>query len=157
MQTEALDLNTDPIDALDTLTCKYLTFFADGLLFGVNASYVVEIIINHAPTPIPMTPEYVKGVINLRGQIIPIINTRLRLGRPTSENEDNICIIVLDIEGTQLGILVDRVAQMVDINESEISVGPANKEQALVSGMISMSDTKETILVLDCIQLVNEA
>lgn len=155
MPNEIIDL-VEEKNTVDTLMSKYLTFFADGLLFGVNASYVVEIIINHALTPIPMTPEYVKGIINLRGQIIPIINTRMRLGRPSDDENRNVCIIVLDIDGTQIGILVDRVAQMVDINESEISIGPANTEQDLVSGMISMSNG-ETILVFDCLQLINEA
>ena len=87
------------------------------MLIGVNASYVVEIIINHALTSLPMTPDYVKGIINLRGQIIPIIDIRLRIGHPDAETDSTVCIIVLDIEGTQIGILVDRVAQMVDIDE----------------------------------------
>lgn len=157
---------TESIDTIDTLTgeqvyndtlmTKYLTFFTDNLLFGVNASYVVEIIINHAFTSLPMTPDYVKGIINLRGQIIPIIDIRLRIGHPAAETDSTVCIIVLDIEGTQIGILVDRVAQMVDIDETQLSASPVSDQQ-LVSGMISLEDSGETMLVLDCARMISEA
>lgn len=158
MPTESIDT----IDALkkeqvynDALMAKYLTFYTDNLLFGVNASYVVEIIINHALTSLPMTPDYVKGIINLRGQIIPIIDIRLRIGRPDAETDSTVCIIVLDIEGTQIGILVDRVAQMVDIDESQLSVSLVSDQQ-LVSGMISLEDGGNTMLVLDCARMISE-
>lgn len=158
MPTESIDT----IDALkkeqvynDALMAKYLTFYTDNLLFGVNASYVVEIIINHALTSLPMTPDYVKGIINLRGQIIPIIDIRLRIGRPDAETDSTVCIIVLDIEGTQIGILVDRVAQMVDIDESQLSVSLVSDQQ-LVSGMISLEDGRNTMLVLDCARMISE-
>ncbi len=157
---------TESIDTIDTLTgkqvyadalmTKYLTFVTDNLLFGVNASYVVEIIINHALTSLPMTPDYVKGIINLRGQIIPIIDIRLRIGRPASETDSTVCIIVLDIEGTQIGILVDRVAQMVDIDETQLSTSLVSDQQ-LVSGMISLTDGGDTMLVLDCARMISEA
>ena len=158
MTTESIDT----IDALkkeqvynDALMAKYLTFYTDNLLFGVNASYVVEIIINHALTSLPMTPDYVKGIINLRGQIIPIIDIRLRIGRPDAETDSTVCIIVLDIEGTQIGILVDRVAQMVDIDESQLSVSLVSDQQ-LVSGMISLEGGGNTMLVLDCARMISE-
>ncbi len=161
MSTESMDMTIDTLTGelihTDTLMTKYLTFVADNLLFGVNASYVVEIIINHALTSLPMTPDYVKGIINLRGQIIPIIDTRLRIGHPAAEADDStVCIIVLDIDGTQIGILVDRVAQMVDIDETQISTGPVSDQQ-LVSGMISLADGSDTMLVLDCARMINEA
>lgn len=161
MSTESMDMTIDALTGefthTDTLMTKYLTFVADHLLFGVNASYVVEIIINHALTSLPMTPDYVKGIINLRGQIIPIIDTRLRIGHPAAEEDNStVCIIVLDIDGTQIGILVDRVAQMVDIDETQISTGPVSDQQ-LVSGMISLADGSDTMLVLDCARMINEA
>ncbi len=160
MSTESMDMTIDALTGelvhADTLMTKYLTFVADDLLFGVNASYVVEIIINHALTSLPMTPDYVKGIINLRGQIIPIIDTRLRIGHPSAEHDDStVCIIVLDIDGTHIGILVDRVAQMVDIDETQISTGPVSDQQ-LVSGMISLADGSDTMLVLDCARMINE-
>lgn len=158
MPTESIDM-MNPLTGeqvyTDTLMTKYLTFFTDNLLFGVNASYVVEIIINHALTSLPMTPDYVKGIINLRGQIIPIIDIRLRIGHAAIET-DSTCIIVLDIESTQIGILVDRVAQMVDINESQLSASPVSDQQ-LVSGMISLADSGKTMLVLDCARMITEA
>mgnify|MGYP000265437380 CR=1 FL=1 len=161
MSTESMDMTIDTLTGelihADTLMTKYLTFIADNLLFGVNASYVVEIIINHALTSLPMTPDYVKGIINLRGQIIPIIDIRLRIGHPAAEADDStVCIIVLDIDGTQIGILVDRVAQMVDIDETQLSTSPVSDQQ-LVSGMISLADGSDTMLALDCARMINEA
>ena len=80
------------------------------------------------------------------------------MGRTVSEENSVVCIIVLNIDGTQVGISVDRVAQMVDIDESAISSGSTgNKDQNLVNGMISLPDSGETILILDCLQLINEA
>ena len=61
---------------------KYLLFCSDNLLFGVSADYVVEIITNHAITKLPLVPNYIRGIINLRGQIIPIVDIRLLLGQP---------------------------------------------------------------------------
>ena len=161
MSTESMDMTIDTLTGelihADTLMTKYLTFIADNLLFGVNASYVVEIIINHALTSLPMTPDYVKGIINLRCQIIPIIDIRLRIGHPAAEADDStVCIIVLDIDGTQIGILVDRVAQMVDIDETQLSTSPVSDQQ-LVSGMISLADGSDTMLALDCARMINEA
>ena len=93
-----------PAPALDAQTVKYLLFCSDNLLFGVSADYVVEIITNHAITKLPLVPNYIRGIINLRGQIIPIVDIRLLLGQPSQS--DN-CIIILNIEDTLVGILVD--------------------------------------------------
>ena len=90
-----------PAPALDAQTVKYLLFCSDNLLFGVSADYVVEIITNHAITKLPLVPNYIRGIINLRGQIIPIVDIRLLLGQPSQS--DN-CIIILNIEDTLVGI-----------------------------------------------------
>lgn len=128
---------------------KYLTFISDGLCFGIDTSYVTEIIINHKITFLPMVPFYIKGIINLRGQIIPIVDMRLRMGKPPYESEDNSnCIIVMNIDSIMIGILVDAVHQVIDIDTSQISPPTANNQEILVCGMMKLSDGT-TMLVLD--------
>lgn len=132
---------------------KYLTFVSDGLFFGIDAAHVTEIIINHNITFLPMVPYYIKGIINLRGQIIPIVDIRLRMNKPEYVREDNSnCIIVLNIDTVMIGILVDSVRQVLDVNTSMISPPTANNYEELVNGMITLSDGS-TMLVLDQVAL----
>ena len=123
-----------PAPALDAQTVKYLLFCSDNLLFGVSADYVVEIITNHAITKLPLVPNYIRGIINLRGQIIPIVDIRLLLGQPSQS--DN-CIIILNIEDTLVGILVDTVQKMIDVDTALILPSPSQDTRNLVSGMCS--------------------
>lgn len=144
---------TDESVAIDTekKSRKYLVFITDDLHLGVDANYVVEILNNHTITPLPMTPPYVRGIFNMRGQIIPILDIRLKLGKP-SANED--LLIVISYEDTQVGILVDSVDQMVDIADDCIVPMPSKSPQRLVSGMCTLPDTSTTMLVLDCEELL---
>ena len=135
-------------EAAPVSTERFLTFSSDGLTIGVSTNYVIEIITNHAITVLPLVPDYVKGIINLRGQIIPIIDIRLRMGKPSTT-----CIIVLDIDSVRIGIVVDAVQQVIDIDQSHISPVPVENQQELISGMIS-SGERSVILFLDCEQLV---
>lgn len=151
MEESNLFMTEDQIDQEDQAVAaveseKYLIFVSDNLLFGVNAGYVVEIITNHVVTYLPMLPDYVPGIINLRGQIIPIQDIRLRLGK---EPREDCIVIVLNVEGTQVGILVDTVARMVDLEREKILPMPANNNTKLVCGMCSLQDG-ETMMVLDC-------
>ena len=75
-----------PSAPLDSQTEKYLLFLSDQLLFGVKAEYVVEIITNHTITLLPLVPSYILGIINLRGQIIPIVDMRILLGCPAQQD-----------------------------------------------------------------------
>ncbi|MBP1758209.1 MAG: chemotaxis protein CheW [Firmicutes bacterium] len=129
---------------------QFLIFESDGLLYGADVEYVVEIITTHSVTHLPMVPDYVRGIINLRGQVIPIIDFRLRLGRPYREDA---CIIVLDVNGMQLGILVDDVAQMVAVPKTSLLPAHDHSAQKLISGMCSLADGS-TMLLLDCVLLV---
>ncbi len=151
------ETNTNPIDTDAAVSSenirKFLTFVSDGLFFGIDASYVTEIIINHNITFLPMVPYYIKGIINLRGQIIPIVDIRLRMNKPECVKEDNSnCIIVLNIDTVMIGILVDSVRQVLDVDTSMISPPTANNYEELVNGMITLSD-ESTMLVLDQVAL----
>lgn len=137
----------------NTSTERFLTFSSNGLNIGVSTNYVIEIITNHMITMLPLVPDYVTGIINLRGQIIPIIDIRLRMGNPSIDNTSSTCIIVLNINSVQIGIIVDAVQQVMDIDQSQISPVPVENQQKLINGMVSSND-RSVILFLDCEQLV---
>ena len=137
-------------------TKKFLTFLSDGLTFAVDAGYVSEIITNYTITVLPHVPSFIKGIINLRGQIIPIIDIRERMHKPMLENTESSCIIVLDINSVSISIFVDTVSHVVDVYESNISPMPPNSSQELVKGMMSLSK-EMVILFLDCELLIQES
>ena len=140
-------------DGAPISTERFLTFSSDGLNIGVSTNYVIEIITNHAITMVPLVPDYVKGIINLRGQIIPIIDIRLRMGKPSIEYTTSTCIIVLNINSICIGIIVDAVQQVMDIDQEKISPVPVENQQELINGMVSSGD-RSVILFLDCEQLL---
>lgn len=147
-----LDLSDDLMnEAGSSNSRKYLIFLIDDLKIGVDAEYVVEILNTHVATYLPMVPSYIKGVFNMRGQIIPVMDLRLRLGKPSLE-ADNL-LVVLNYENTQLGIFVDAVDQMIEIAQETIRPVPAQSSQILVSDMCTIPDGSGTMLVLDCDQL----
>ena len=121
-------------------------------MYGIKAEQVKDIITDYAITYVPHVPNYVKGVINLRGQIIPMVDIRLRLGKLP---KDNFCGIVVDVDGNMVGILVDMVEQMVDVPLDAILPVPTSKGQAMVSGMWTLPDGN-TMLELDCAQLLHD-
>ena len=133
----------DSVTDIPTSTERFLTFMSDGLTIGVSTNYVTEIITNHTITIIPLVPDYVKGIINLRGQIIPIIDIRLRMGKPSIDYTNTTCIIVLNIDDTNLGINIDK---------AQISPVPTENHQELINGMISLSE-RSVLLFLDHEQL----
>ncbi len=133
---------------------KFLNFRSDGLLFGLSTKYITEIITNIKPTRVPMLPHFIKGIINLRGHIIPIIDIRLRFGKPEIEYDEKACIIVIEYEGISIGIVVDSVVNVSDIRIDRISPMPENNTQEMVSGVISMP-SGEALMVLDCALLIN--
>lgn len=132
---------------------KYLIFLIDDLKLGVDAEYVVEILNTHSITYLPMMPDYIRGIFNMRGQIIPILDVRMRLGKPVPEGDG--LLIVLDYNGTQLGILVDAVDQIIDIPNDIIQPVPSQSAQVLVSSMCTIPDGSGTMLMLDCEELLS--
>ncbi|MCI8360488.1 MAG: chemotaxis protein CheW [Clostridiales bacterium] len=130
---------------------KFLVFMTDDLKIGVDAEVVIEISTSYTITYLPMLPPFIRGIINLRGQMIPIIDIRLHLGKP---EKTDCLVIVLNLNGTEMGIFVDSVDQMIDIPKADIRPMPAQSVQKLVSGMCALPDGSGTMLVLDCEQLL---
>ena len=156
MSIDTNEINTEEVVAAESpiSTERFLTFTSDGLTIGISTDYVTEIITNHSITVLPLVPDYVKGIINLRGQIIPIIDIRLRMGKEAIAYTNHTCIIVLNIDSVLIGIVVDMVQQVIDIDKSLISSMPIEDHQELINGMVSL-DERSVLLFLDCEQLVN--
>jgi purine-binding chemotaxis protein CheW len=102
---------------------KYLTFFLADEEYGLEILKVSEIIGMQPITRVPRMPECVRGVINLRGKVIPITDLRLKFGMSAEDSEDT-CIIVVQMKGIQTGIVVDRVSEVVAIGDSDIEDAP---------------------------------
>ena len=146
-EMEALNAVDDTVDSQ-----KYLIFMAGHLKLGVAAEDVVEILNNQVITYLPMVPHFIRGIINMRGQMIPILDICARMGM--AAREDDSLVVVINLDDIQLGLLVDGVDQMLDIPKANILPMPANSTQMLVSGMCSLPDGSGTMMVLDCEQLL---
>lgn len=130
-------------------TERFLTFMSDGLIFGVSTENVIEIITNYMIRPLPMVPDYIRGIINLRGQVLPVMDIRLRMNKPFREYTSTTCIIILEINSTLIGIVVDSVLQVQDIDIADASPIPVENRQELTNAMISLDDGT-VVLLLDC-------
>ncbi|HBL83443.1 MAG: chemotaxis protein CheW [Clostridiales bacterium GWF2_38_85] len=104
----------------DTQSGRYLTFNLGKEFFGIEIKYVTEIINMMPITSVPGLPNYIKGIINLRGRIIPVMDIRLRFNMNVLEYNDRTCIIVALIDNTDIGFIVDSVSEVLTIPESDI-------------------------------------
>lgn len=104
---------------------KFLTFFLAGEEYGLEILKVHEIIGMIPITPVPRTPDHVRGVINLRGKVIPIVDLRLKLAMEAKEQTDQTCTIVVRANQLDIGIIVDKVSEVLDIAEDDIDDAPS--------------------------------
>ncbi|MFW6114632.1 MAG: chemotaxis protein CheW [bacterium] len=104
---------------------KYLTFVLAEEEYGLEILKVREIIGLMGITAVPRTPEHVKGVINLRGKVIPVIDLRLKFGMQEIEHTTETCIIVVSVNESEIGVLVDRVSEVLDIEAGQIEEAPS--------------------------------
>ena len=128
---------------------QYLTFQLMSEQYGVAIETVREINQYGEVTPVPRTPDYVKGVMNLRGKIIPVVNLRIKFGMDPQDNNRDTCIIVIDTEIGQVGMIVDSVKEVVDLTASQIEPAPVlgnERSMSFVRGMGKV-DNKVVILV----------
>ena len=107
---------------------KYLLFNIGNEMYGINIMIVTDIIELQKITEVPDMPEYIKGVINLRGKVIPVMDLRLRFGMPAREYDDRTCIIIVQVNNASIGVIVDTVAEVKDIFEKDIDAPPNFKK-----------------------------
>ncbi|NLG36839.1 MAG: purine-binding chemotaxis protein CheW [Clostridiales bacterium] len=142
----------------DTQRNKYLTFSLDEEMYGIEIKYVTEIIGLQAITRVPELPDYIRGIINLRGKIIPLMDVRLRFHKDEKPYDDRTCIIVVDIDDLFIGLIVDTVTEVMNISDQDIVETPdigTGVQSRFISGIGKVGD--EVKLLLDCRNLLSEA
>lgn len=141
----------------DTQKGKYLTFFLGKEVYAIEIKYVTEIIGIQPITEVPELPTYVKGIINLRGKIIPVLDVRLRFKKSSVDYNDRTCIIVIEVKDTYVGLIVDNVSEVLSIAEEETVPPPEINKTSESKFIKSIGKVdNEVKLILDCDQLMNE-
>lgn len=149
MQTETDDLAVMDIGNEDTQKDKYLTFHIAHEDYGIEIQYVTEIIGIQKITEIPSMPEFIKGIINLRGKVIPVMDIRSRFKIEPREYDDRTCIIVVNINSTSVGLVVDTVNEVVNIPENDTEPAPRIKkdvDENFIQGLGKVNDEVKIIL-----------
>lgn len=138
----------EEIDVVDDPVSQWVTFRLQHENYGINVMNVQEVLRATEIAPVPGAPYYVLGIINLRGNVVPVIDTRTRFGLPQKDMDDNTRIIIMETGGQTVGTVVDSVAEVVDVRKSEMdSASPTNDESSrYISGVIS-KNSKLLILI----------
>ena len=116
-------MNTGAVST-DTQEGKYMTFKSGSEYFGLEIQYVQQIIQFQAITKIPETEDYIKGLINLRGKIIPVVDVRVRFRQGECEYNDKTCILVITVKDTTVGLIVEQIAEVAEIQKENILPPP---------------------------------
>jgi purine-binding chemotaxis protein CheW len=142
------ELALDPIK----LEGKYLTFNLMEEFYGVNVDWILQIIAIPDITKIPKTPEFVKGVINLRGKIIPVIDLRLKFKLPEQDYNERTSIVIIKIKSENgeifIGIIVDNVLEVLDIHVNEIEKTPTFGVDLDTQFILGMAKVKQKVVTL---------
>lgn len=148
--SSADDFLVDDEDNEDTQANKYLFFRIGRESYGIGIRYVIEIIELQTISEVPDMPNYVKGVINLRGKVIPIVDLRLRFDMEEREYDNRTCIIVTEVDGVLVGCLVDTVEEVMEIPEKSIEPPPnfrtSSGRDRYISGMGKTGDSIKILL-----------
>ncbi|TCS39940.1 chemotaxis protein CheW [Reinekea marinisedimentorum] len=137
---------------------QWVTFRLENETYGINVMQVREVLRYSEIAPVPGAPSYVIGIINLRGNVVTVVDTRERFGLPTSDITDNTRIVILETENQVVGILVDAVAEVVYLRQSEIEVAPnvGNEENArYIQGVSHKND--ELLILIEIKNLLTES
>jgi len=143
----------------DGMTGKHLTFNLGDAEYAIEIKYVTEIIGIQKITGVPDMPEFVKGVINLRGKVIPVIDIRRRFGFEAREYDERTCINVVNINGVSVGLIVDSVKEVLDIPASQIDPAPNIKkgtESRFIQGLGKIGNSVKIILDINNILYADE-
>lgn len=154
--TEVMDRMMDTDE--DTLKGKFLTFFVGREEYAIEIKYVTEIIGGiQTITEVPEVPDYIRGIINLRGKIIPVMDVNMRFKKEPKPYGDRTCITVIDIDELSVGLIVDDVAEVLSIPEENIDDPPDTKagfNNRYIKGIGKVGNTIK--LILDCKVLLSD-
>jgi len=139
----------------DTQLGKYLTFLVGEDTYGLEIKYVVDIIGILDITPVPKQESYIKGVFNLRGKIVPIMDIRNRFNQDEKTYDDRTCVVVVEIEGIVVGVIVDIVLDVVAIDDQDISTTESTDTSIGNDYIIGIAELESrSIVVLECVNLL---
>lgn len=136
---------------------KYLTFWTDQQLFGIPIAEIEQIVQMQEITSIPEFPSYARGIIHLRGGIIPVIDMRLRLGKMPIEYNDHTCIIIITINEKMIGFIVDGVEEVTSIEDDDIAPPPQMSgavSDEMLTGVSKLND--HIVLLIDTRKIAGE-
>ncbi len=136
---------------------KFLSFFLGTEEYAIEILKVQEIIGLMPITPVPKMPDYIRGVLNLRGKIVPVMNLRLRFGLPPVEDTDETCVIVVQDDNFLMGVLVDKVSEVADIMSEQIEEVPSFGIKSHSEYLAGMGKVKDSVkMILDVHKVVFE-
>jgi len=144
-----VDLLEDDYDDEDTQEDKFLTFILSREEYGIEIRYVTEIVGIQNITQVPDMPGFIKGVINLRGKVIPVMDVRLRFDIEERPYDDRTCIVVININEQAVGLIVDRVSEVLDIPKTEIELPPKirrSERSNFIQGLGKVGDKVKILL-----------
>jgi len=155
-----IDLDDDLYDDdEDTQKDKFLTFHIAGEDYGIEIAHVLEIIGIQKITEVPDMPAFVKGVINLRGNVIPVMDVRLRFKLEERTYDERTCIIVIEVNETSVGLVVDQVNEVANIPENQIEPIPQTGKSTssrFIQGMGKINDEVKILLRVEQLLLDEE-
>jgi purine-binding chemotaxis protein CheW len=149
MENAMVNLFDEEIEEEDTQRGRYLTFTLGENVYGIAIRHVTEIIGIQNVTKVPETPDFIKGIINLRGKIIPLIDVRLKFGKEEIPYTERTCIIVVETGSVQVGLIVDRVDDVLTIEDDQVAPPPENRigfENRYIEGIGKAGDTVQILL-----------
>lgn len=136
---------------------QFVTFILMDEVYGINVMQVQEVLRITEIAPVPGAPSYVLGIINLRGNVVTVIDTRTRFGLPTKEVDDASRIIVIESEKQVVGIMVDAVAEVVELRETDIDVAPnvgTEESSRYIQGVATQGDS--LLILVDLNKLLTD-
>lgn len=141
----------------DTQKGKFLTFSLGKEVYAIEIKFVIEIIGIQPITELPELPKYMKGIINLRGKIIPVMDVRLRFKKKPVEYNDRTCIIVVEVQDISVGLIVDNVSEVLSIADEDIVPPPEMNERKKNRYIKAIGKVEDEVkLILDCEKLLND-
>lgn len=127
---------------------QYLTFYLKSQLFGVPIGAVREINRLSEITPVPQTPSFVAGVINLRGKVIPVVDLRLKFSMDIGPHTRQTCIIVIEADIGQVGMIVDSVSGVIDLADNQIEPRPTMGDEDKLAFVLGLGKIDNTVIIL---------
>lgn len=149
--------NIDVTVASDDEVLQWVTYRLGDETYGINVMQVQEVLRHTEIAPVPGAPDYVLGIINLRGNVVTVIDTRARFGLPEVEITDNTRIVIIEADEQVLGIMVDSVAEVVYLKSSEIDSAPnvgTEESTKFIQGVSNRDD--ELLILVDLNRMLND-